>query len=46
MFMLKDKRLVVLITADQLRALKAKQRVTGATVGEIVRRAIERYLKK
>jgi hypothetical protein len=43
--MLKDKRLIVLITANQLRALKAKQKATGASVGEIVRRAIEQYLK-
>lgn len=46
MYMLKDKRLVVLITADQMKALKAKQKATGATVGEIVRRAIEDYLKR
>ena len=44
--MLKDKRLVVLITANQQRALKAKQKATGAPVGEIVRRAIKEYLKK
>jgi hypothetical protein len=46
MYMLKDKRLVVLVTADQLKALRAERKATGATVGEIVRRAIERYLKK
>ena len=44
--MVKDKRLVVLITASQLKALKAKQKATGASVGEIVRRAITEYLKK
>ncbi len=44
--MLKDKRLVVLITANQLKALKTEQKATGAAVGEIVRRAIEEYLKK
>jgi hypothetical protein len=45
MFMLRDKRLVILITANHLKALKAKQKATGASVGEIVRRAIEQYLK-
>jgi hypothetical protein len=46
MHMLKEKRLVVLITANQFKALKAEHKATGASVGEIVRRAIEEYLKK
>lgn len=47
MYMLnKTERLVVLITPDQLKALKREKKKTGATVGEIVRRAIEGYLKK
>jgi hypothetical protein len=41
MHMLKDQRLVVLVTAAQLKSLKAEQAKTGASVAEIVRRAID-----
>lgn len=39
--MVKDKRLVILITGEQLKSLKVEQKRTGASVGEIVRRAID-----
>ena len=44
--MSKNKRLVVLTDAAQMTALKTESKRTGAAVGEIVRRAIDKYLKK
>ena len=41
-----NQRLVVLTTKAQFDALKKLNKETGAPVGEIVRRAIEAYLKK
>lgn len=43
---MKDKRLVVLVDAALMNALKAEQKSTGASVGEITRRALTAYLKK
>ena len=33
--------MVILVTAAQIKSLKAEQAKTGASVGEIVRRAID-----
>lgn len=40
--MVKNKRLVVLITAKQMKSLKDESRKHGASLGEIVRRALDR----
>jgi hypothetical protein len=39
--MTKDKRLVILITEAQMKSLKEESKRTGASLGEIVRRAID-----
>ena len=41
MHMLKDQRLVILVTAAQMKSLKDENKRTGASLGEIVRRAID-----
>ncbi len=39
-------RLDLMVKPDQLKRLKALSAETGAPVGELVRRAIEEYLKR
>jgi hypothetical protein len=41
----KDTRLIALIERKQMKALKAAAKREGVSLGEVVRRAITRYLK-
>jgi hypothetical protein len=43
---MKKTRILIQVDRNQLQALKGMQRLTGASVAEIVRRAISAYLKK
>ena len=42
---MKDQRLVVLTDKAQMESLRRLSKKTGAPIGEIVRRAIDSYLK-
>jgi hypothetical protein len=42
---MKDTRLIALIEAKQMKALKATAKRKGVSLGEVVRQAISRYLK-
>lgn len=43
---MKKTRILIQVDYQQLSALKKRQRETGASVAEIVRRAISKYLKE
>lgn len=40
------KRTALFLRADQLKNLKARSQKTGAPISELIRRAIDLYLKK
>lgn len=42
----KDQRLVVLTDKKQMESLRVLSKKTGAPIGELVRRAVDSYLKE